>query len=613
MALVVNSNIASINAQRNLGKSNNQVSKSVEKLSSGLRINRAADDAAGFAIATKANAQVRGLNQAVRNANNAISLVQVAEGGINNLSNILHRLRELAVQSSSDDNTTSDREMLTTEADNLIAEFTRVSNTTEFNNMALLDGSFSGKYFQVGANYGQQLTFNIGDARGKSIGGRAQYDADVTDGLTNAVDANFGGSEIKINGYGVQATNSSDDQYSVLELSTSSLGGSPITGTSDYGTYSFTINNTYVNVTLASDVTAASVVDVVVSAINGAGITNVSAVAIGSTWTLKASKGTDLQLGLDGASTMGVASALSVFGLNVGQISTMWGSVATSDADVTSYNGQSSALAKSVSINSVKSNSQVTSTVQKNTVTGTASVAAGSISSGDVWINGVNIGAVTVTAGDGTGALVSAINAQTSTTGVTASTNAEGKLILTATDGRNITVTTKDATVRGYMNLNSSQFTGGTAVFRSTIRLNSESEISLTGALGDLYEGANDYTETTDTSKSVAVDLATYNVAAIAVDTQDNAQAAVLTVDAALNDLNFLRSQIGAIQNRIEFMIANLEIASENMFASESRIKDADFAFDTTKFTGNQVLLQAGTAMLAQANTMPQMALQLLK
>ena len=176
MPLTVNTNIPSLNAQRNVGINNSALSKSLERLSSGLRINKAADDAAGLAIATKFDAQVQGLNQAVRNANNAVSLVQTAEGGVNTLTNILQRLRELAVQSSSDDNTPTDR-AATSKRPSLITEFTRIATTTQFNTMNLLDGSFTGKYFQIGANYGQNVTFTINDARARSLGGRAEYTA----------------------------------------------------------------------------------------------------------------------------------------------------------------------------------------------------------------------------------------------------------------------------------------------------------------------------------------------------------------------------------------------------------------------------------------------------
>ncbi len=149
MSLIINSNLAAQNAQRNLGVSNSKLGKSLQRLSSGLRINTAADDAAGLAIASKMGSQVRGINQAVRNANNAITLTQTAEGGLNTMTNILHRLRELAVQSTSDDNTQSDRANLVNEADNLVSELTRMANVSEYNTSPLLDGSFTSDIMMI--------------------------------------------------------------------------------------------------------------------------------------------------------------------------------------------------------------------------------------------------------------------------------------------------------------------------------------------------------------------------------------------------------------------------------------------------------------------------------
>src|SRR5512135_367292 len=285
MPLTVNTNIPSLNAQRNVGINNSALSKSLERLSSGLRINKAADDAAGMAIATKFDAQVQGLNQAARNANNAVSLVQTAEGGVNTLTSILQRLRELAVQSSSDDNTPSDRAATAQEVAPLLTEFTRIATTTQFNTMNLLDGSFTGKYFQIGANYGQTVTFTITDARARSLGGRAEYTAQIGQGVTTATNANFGAGEIKVNGTDVGPTNSADDQYSVLDISTAagaanggmdSLTAAQVTADT---TLTFTINGTAVNVTLASSTSigADQLATSIVTQINNAKITGVTA------------------------------------------------------------------------------------------------------------------------------------------------------------------------------------------------------------------------------------------------------------------------------------------------------------------------------------------------
>ena len=621
MALVINTNMAALNAQRHLGSTNSKLSKSLERLASGLRINSARDDAAGLAIASKLGSQVRGLNQAIRNANNAITLTQTAEGGLNTVTNILHRLRELAVQSASDDNTKSDRANLVNEGDNLVAELTRMVNTTEYNTQGLLDGSFTSKYFQVGANYSQKITFTISDARGKSIGGRAQYDANIADGILNAENGGFGASELKVNGYGVNGTSSTDDQYSVIEMMSSSIADYNATGevSTVSGVYQFMINNTQVSITIASAGTAglvaASIVDTIVSAINAASITNVSAFTIGSTWGIRAKGGVDLQMATStGAGEASTASnVLSIFGLNA--LFSMFGSAAASASDVTNANGQSSAIAKAASINEVKTQSGVTATAQANIVTGTAAISAGTISSGDVYINGINLGAATVIANDGTGALVSAINAITSNTGVSASTDTSNKLVLTAADGRNIAITVKDDEETGILEFGSAaQWTNNTALFRSTVRLTSEEQIDVTGTLSDLYENAttSPAVRTTATSKSIATDQSTYNMASISIDTQINAEAALLTIDAAMNDLTSTRAEIGAVQNRLEFTVANLEVASENMSAARSRIMDADFAAETAVFTKTQIMVQAATAILAQANTLPQMALQLL-
>ncbi|MBL7050081.1 MAG: hypothetical protein ISR96_11245 [Nitrospira sp.] len=616
MALVVNSNIASTNAQKNLGTSQSKLNKSLERLSSGLRINRASDDAAGLAIATKLSAQAKGLQQAARNSNNAITLVQTAEGGLNTVDNILQRLRELAVQSASDDNTSSDRSNLSQEASTLTAELTRQANASEYNTNSLLDGSFKDSNFQVGANFGQKITFTISDARGKSIGGRAEFSANIADGVTNATNGNFGASEVKLNTYGVESTSSTDDQFSVLEIQAGGLASSADVSNIS-GTVSLTINNTEVVITVASvageGMSAARLADTIVSAINGAKITNVSAYAMGSVYVLKATKGADLELGLSAAATSGTfADGISLIGMN--NASTMFGSAAVSGSDVLNSNGASSAIAKSVAINAVKNSSGVTATAQSNVVTADTAVAAATINSGEIYINGVNIGGVSVTASDSTGALVSAINDVSSSTGVTGTTDANGKLVLTAADGRNISLSTKNSTISATtLGMTAAQFTNNTAVFRSAIQLNDDQSFEITGSLGDLYASTtNAYTETGDASKSVAVDQSSFNIASMSINTQADAEAAILTIDAALDDVNSARAEIGAIQNRLEFTVANLEIANENTLASESRIRDADFASETATFTRSQILTQAATAILAQANTLPQLALQLL-
>src|SRR6056297_2131930 len=196
MALTINTNVASLNAQRNLGASQADLNTSMQRLSSGLRINSAKDDAAGLAISDRMTAQIRGLNQAARNANDGISLAQTAEGALQESTNILQRMRELAVQSANDTNTDTDRESLQAEVDQLQEEIDRIATTTQFNGKTLLDGSQadSGSFtFQVGANAGadQTISFGISDATGASLGaadaGAVVASAAAADGTLNGL------------------------------------------------------------------------------------------------------------------------------------------------------------------------------------------------------------------------------------------------------------------------------------------------------------------------------------------------------------------------------------------------------------------------------------------
>jgi len=167
--MIINHNIPAMDTNRNLGINNNLVNKSLEKLSSGLRINRAGDDAAGLAISEKMRGQIRGLDMATKNAQDGISLIQTAEGSMQTLENILQRMRELAVQSASDTNTSGDRAQIQFEVEALIEEVDRIATTSEFNTMTLLDGSFTGKFFHIGANTNQNITVSIESLNASSL------------------------------------------------------------------------------------------------------------------------------------------------------------------------------------------------------------------------------------------------------------------------------------------------------------------------------------------------------------------------------------------------------------------------------------------------------------
>lgn len=378
MAAVISTNIASLNSQRNLNSSQSALQVSLQRLSSGLRINSAKDDAAGLAITERFSTQIRGLNVAVRNANDGISLAQTTEGALSEISNNLQRIRELAVQSRNATNSASDRQALNAEAQQLKEEIDRVASQTSFNGVKLLDGSFASQVFQVGANQGETITVNS---------------------IVNANSANLG-------------------------------------------------------------------------------------------------------------------------------------------------------------------------TYDRASVTGIAATTYGAITAGDLTINGTSVGpiAADTSATERAASIRNAINSVANQTGVYAVNDTATTITLFSTTA-NITI--------GLSN-------------------------SATTATTGLTAGTTNLTSST-------------GFAALNISTTAGADAAMQSMDAALQAVNSARANMGAVQNRFSSVIANLQTTSENLTASRSRIQDADFAAETASLTRAQILQQAGVAMLAQANQLPNTVLSLLR
>lgn len=644
MALTVNTNIPSLTAQRNLGQSNDMLAKSLERLSSGLRVNRSSDDAAGLSIATKLSMQSRGLRVAVRNAGDAGSLVNTAEGAFNVATNIIGRLRELAVQAASDTNTASDRATLGGESNLLVAELNRLASTTEFNGASLLDGSFTSGKIQVGANSDQTISFSLGDVRAAQLGKFAAFSVNIDDGIGSAGTSQQSGmgnvttGEFKINGELTGATAATDDQVSVLEIFYNQTGGAlqlgdgtpavsgvtaSMVSAGSAGTSALSTNialqlatgggTLYINSTaitsiankdgasILSGVSAAyttnsSFVSAFVAKINAAGITNVTARQNqdGSTYAIVATKGTDVRLAYSHVA-VSMGSQMSSIGL----ASQIVGS-GNAASEVSTYNGQSGAIAKAAAINSVKSKSAVGAVAVANVFSQTTAIGAGSLAANDLIINGYAIDATAnLTAGDGTGALRAAINAKTASTGVVASVNNSGGLVLTASDGRNMSVfvsSSNGATISG-----ASQ---GVNLYRGAIKLTSQADVKFSGTTTDIGAASTSTPYQANLDNSVSL---------IDITTQAGANTAIMTLDAALAQISKTRSDVGALQSRLDLTTQALTISAENQEAASARIKDADFAYETAQFTRNQILVQAGTAILSQANSTSQIALQLLK
>ena len=488
MAQVINTNVASLNSQRQLTKSQSALNQSLERLSSGLRINSAKDDAAGMAISTRMTSQISGLNQATRNANDGISLAQTAEGALNEVSSNLQRLRELAVQSANATNSDSDRASIQAEASALTDEISRVSNQTQFNGINLLDGSFKTQDFQVGANANQTISIaSIADSRASALGGNTlTADGTITGGVVSGALVN------------------------AVTAATTATG---FTIATDAGTSS--------PITYAANASAKDIAAAIKAGTSGLGVT---ATATNST-TLS---------GLSGVEGTGLVS----FTLN-GQ---------TVQATLTSQNDLSN--------------------------------------------------------------LVSAINGVQGASGVTASfttTGSKSSITLSTTDGRNIALGA--FAVNGVAN-QTVNFGGTTLTEGGAVDAVKTGTVSLSSSKGPIATAA----ASAEVFSSAGVNNSSFtSVAALDLSTVAGSQTAIATIDAALAQVNTSRGSLGAYQNRFTSAIASLQTSSENLSAARSRIQDTDFAAETATMTKNQILQQAGTAMLAQANSLPQGVLSLLK
>ena len=475
MPQILSTNIASLNAQRNLNGSQSALSTSLQRLSSGMRINSAKDDAAGLAISNRFTAQINGSNQAARNASDGISLAQTAEGDLTQIGNNLQRIRELAVQAANATNSGSDRAALQEEAAQLLSEIDRVAQNSAFNGVKLLDGSFTNKTFQVGADAGQTIQISsLTSARTRDLG--QVYSAAATGGVVTA---------------------------------------GPL---------------------VAGDLT-----------VNGKAVAAASGFAASN--------------GRTADSAYAVAAAINAAG------------------------------------------SEVTATANSLTVAGaTTGTTAGT---GTITINGVTTSTITIGAAAATNraAVADAINAMSAATGVVAVDDGTG-VDLIAADGRNIVHSVTQASGT-FTEANAGIAAAATA--RSTITLSTSSSAGIT--LG----GANETFAGFTNNQTVTAQLTGQSLALVDISSAQGATDALRTIDSSLTSINSFRGALGAYQNRFASVVSSLQTTAENLTASRSRILDADFAAETAALTKNQVLQQAGVAILAQANALPNSVLALLR
>lgn len=466
--MIINNNMQAMNTHRQLGLTTLAGSKSMEKLSSGFRINRAGDDAAGLSISEKMRAQIRGLGQASRNAQDSISLIQTAEGALTESHAILQRMRVLAVQSANDTNVLEDRAAIQAEIDELTEELTRIADTTEFNTQNLLIGEFRG-VFHIGANANQDISLTIGDMRAAALG---------VEGLTSA--------EFTVEGTVANSTDSNSVLYS------------------DGGTF---------NVVAMEDYD-------------------------GTTITLADTESTDLDdISYVLVDDDGNAVATSEDGLLYSEV-----------------NGTAA------------SRGSITFTTE--------------ITSGEVVVD---------------------------TSGATPT--ATGTLTIEEPVLEKGTYTVTDISADSDYNFGLVDSAGNIVAYGTDAAGDSETIANITQ-----WVSADDTSVVVlDTDALAADTVVTVAGGGVDVSTQEAASAAITTINSALEIVSEQRSRLGAAQNRLEHTIKNLEASAENLQASESRIRDVDMAQEIMEFTKQNILQQAATAMLAQANQAPQGVLQLLR
>ncbi len=567
--MVVQHNMSAANANRMLNITSSSVSKTTEKLSSGYRINRAADDAAGLSISEKMRGQIRGLNKASSNAQDGISLIQTAEGALNESHSILQRMRELSVQAANGTETDDDREAVQNEIEQLQSELTRISDTTEFNTMKLLDGSLGSK---SATSTGAKLTgasistFSATTMTSQSIkkslaglAGSAITDTFEIDGNSFDIDWSKGDAKDFLAKYSVDLSGMTDAQTKSFASDLETLLNNAAKEAGVSGSVTVTANATAGKVDIKSNNDSK----------------NSSFGFVGTTAT---------------TATEGAAATDS------------FGAVLLSETPTAN---KANTVDATMKVNStIAANSKFTMTINGTEVQANIATA---INEGD------SLDSAAATVQTAVQAAVDAYNDAMGTTGTTealtkaeftVTANKDGSLSVDYTgNNKDVKFSFGEATVNGT--------TGTTA---SKLGLTNKKSGSATGSNGvELQIGANE-------GQTMSFTLDEMSAAALGVDgnnvdlsTQDSAKKATTTIDNAIKTISKARGQMGAVQNRLEHTINNLDTASENLQTSESRIRDTDMAKEMVEYSKNNILMQAGQSMLAQANQSNQGVLSLLQ
>lgn len=720
---VINTNILSQIAQNNLNNTQSSLTQAITQLSSGLKINSAADDPAGLAIAGRLEAQINGQTTAQSNANGGISLAQTAQSALNQITNNLQTIRQLAVQASNATYSAADRASLNQEVQQSLAQINTIASTTQYNGQSLLDGTFGTQNFQIGANAGQNISVNLSaGAKTSQIGqvSTTSFSLQGTNGglSTETLNIAVGGSPAVTVSNAVAGTapgQSADSAYAAAQaISNANISGLTASASN---TQTFT----YTNIASAATATGPEVFNLTINGVNVFGQsglslaagTSTSAASLlnsingvssqtgvtatlaadGKTFTLSAADGrniavsqnttgADVSGGLDNTATKynGVGGTLNALtasatgsSASTGQLH---GTVTLSSSSTITLSGKAADdIAKQV--DNVTNNADSLQSTQ--TITSTTAFATGTAGGTIAFsLNGASVGTVTVSTTDTAATTAQAINnsAGLQAAGITASVNAQGKLVVSNTSGQSLAIVDANQGAGTGFNSgldNATVFTagaaytaptaagtitfslGGTAVGTVNIAasatvnaaaaaINNNAAVKAAGLVATVSAGKLVITNTSGQALTVAdggnggtafsglptgtVTAGTYespnanstyaaaqtgSLASIDVLSVADAQHAIQAVDAALSQVSALNGQLGAVQNRFSSTISNLTASTQNATSTKSTIQDADYASAAAQLSRAQVMSQAATAMVAQANQIPQQVLKLLQ
>ncbi|QHD00219.1 hypothetical protein PspS04_07455 [Pseudomonas sp. S04] len=661
MALSVNTNITSLGVQKNLNKASDALSNSMNRLSSGLKINSAKDDAAGMQIANRLGNQVKGLNVAIANANNGVSIAQTAEGAMQESTNLLQRLRELALQSANGDKSDADRVSLQQEFTAKVGELTRISNTTTFGGRNLLDGSFNNIGFQIGANANETISFGMTDISATGLKGtfsEAKVNSSALAGLsataigsalpvpmtasvTGAANtATAGGEKISINGteitlvagtIGAQAgTNAATEinkktaETGVTAAADATTGVLTLTSSKDITIGGTAADLTKVGLTAATTAALPKPVTVTGAAptatagtekitINGTQISLVAgatAALAGTNAATEINKKT-AETGVTAAAdaTTGVLTLTSSKDITIGGTAADLTKVGLTASTNSAWDNEVLGTAGGITVNGKDVTWGATDTIKTVLSSIAAQAGAGATAT-------VKDGRVTVTSGEGKDIkLANTQSGSLSQLGLSAGTSQAKLKEDTSIDVNGVEVKFKkgDTTDAIVASINSAS-TGVNASKNAdgTLSLFADKDITVKDGSAGTGLAALGLTAISAAGTKSAVTMET-TVSDLNILSAATSQQAVQALDGALQQIDSQRSQLGAVQNRFASTVANLQSISQNSSAAKGRVEDADFASEAAELTKQQTLQQASTAILSQANQLPSAVLKLLQ